>query len=100
MTKLNLPIVNAPTLICDLPLSKKKIKYRPFVVREQKVLLLAQESGEDEVIYATIRDVIKACTNGEVDLETLPITDLSWLFLQMKISSSGPEQKFNQDCTE
>jgi len=61
------------------------VNFRPFVIREMKSLLLAQESKDDKTIYASIKSVIKSCTNGEVDLEALPITDLAWLFLQMKI---------------
>lgn len=93
-----LPVVNSPSIGCDLPLLKKKIFFRPFVVREQKALLLAQQSNDEPTIYATIKDVINSCTNGEIDLDQLPVPDLSWLFLQMKIASSGAEQKMGIKC--
>jgi hypothetical protein len=69
-----------------------------MVVREQKALMLAQQSEDEDTIYATIREVIRGCTDGQVDLETMPIPDLSWLFLQMKISSAGAEQKISVKC--
>lgn len=93
-----LPYINSPALLCTLPLSKIKVQFRPFVVKEQKALLLAQQSEDEEVIYATIKEVIKSCTNNTVDLEKLPLTDLSYLFLQMKISSSGNDIKFKTTC--
>jgi hypothetical protein len=57
MTKKSLPIVSAPTLTLELPVSKVKAKYRPFVIKEQKALLLAQESNDVETITETIKSV-------------------------------------------
>src|SRR5437764_6722854 len=95
-----LPKVSTLKIKCDLPLSGKKVFFRPMKVREQKDLLLAQQSEDEDTIYATIREVINQCTFGDVDLETLPLPDLSWLFVQMKISSSGGEQKITVKCDE
>jgi hypothetical protein len=95
---MSLPKLNGPKIACTLPLSNKKIYFRPMVVREQKALMLAQQSEDEDTIYATIREVIRGCTDGQVDLETMPIPDLSWLFLQMKISSAGAEQKISVKC--
>lgn len=93
-----LPKVSTLKIKCDLPLSSKKVFFRPMKVREQKDLLLAQQSEDEDTIFATIREVINQCTFGEVDLQNLPLTDLSWLFVQMKISSSGGEQKIAVKC--
>lgn len=93
-----LPKVSTLKIKCDLPLSGKKVFFRPMKVREQKELLLAQQSEDEDTIYATIREVIHSCTFGEVDLDTLPLTDLSWLFIQMRISSVGAEQKISVTC--
>jgi hypothetical protein len=95
---MSLPKITGPKIACTLPLSGKKVYFRPMVVREQKALMLAQESQDEDTIYATIREVISGCTDGAVDLADMPITDLSWLFLQMKISSSGAEQKISVKC--
>jgi hypothetical protein len=97
---MSLPKIIGPKIACTLPLSNKKVYFRPMVVREQKALMLAQQSEDEDTIYATIREVILGCTDGAVDLETLPIADLSWLFLQMKMSSSGAEQKISVKCDE
>jgi hypothetical protein len=93
-----LPKVSTLKIKCDLPLSGKKVFFRPMKVREQKDLLLAQQSEDQDTIYETIRGVIHECTFGDVDLETLPLTDLSWLFIQMRISSAGAEQKVAVKC--
>jgi hypothetical protein len=95
---MSLPKLNGPKIACTLPLSNKKIYFRPMVVREQKALMLAQQSDDEDTIYATIREVIRGCTDGAADLATMPIPDLSWLFLQMKISSAGAEQKISVKC--
>lgn len=98
MSKKALPNISAPTLSCVLPISKIKIKYRPFVVREQKALLLAQQSGDMSVIYDTIKSVILSCSNNDVEFDKIPVADLSYFFLQMRIASVGPEIDFQLTC--
>lgn len=93
-----LPKINQPTLVTGLPISKQKVKYRPFVVREQQSLLLAQQSEEPESIYSTIEDVLESCTAGTVDLESVPLCDLSYLFLQIHIASVGQEITVTTPC--
>lgn len=93
-----LPKVSTPTLVLTLPLSKKRIEYRPFVVREQKALLLAQESRDNDTIMATIIDVIKSCSNSTLDPTSIPTADLAYFFVQLRIASVGPEIKFSVVC--
>jgi hypothetical protein len=61
-----LPILNTPTFEVDLPLSKKTIKYRPFLVKEEKVLLMALESQDQKQIMRAMHDIVDACTFNEV----------------------------------
>lgn len=99
-SKKPLPTINHPSLSIDLPLSKKKVKFRPFIVREQQVLLLANQSDDPDSIYATITDVLTSCTGGSVDLETISLCDLSYLFLQMHIASVGSDITLKTECED
>ena len=98
MNKKPLPSLVGPVLTCDLPISGQKVKYRPFVVKEQKALLLAQESNDTETIFNTIKSVILSCTDNTLDFSKVPIADLSYFFLQLRIASVGPEIDFVIPC--
>ena len=93
-----LPTVSAPTLVCTLPVSGVKLKYRPFVIREQKAMLLAQESKDADAIIETIKSVLSSCTHGELQFDKIPTADLGYFFLQLRIASAGPEVKFGIEC--
>lgn len=99
-TKKRLPTVSAPVMVLTLPVSGQKIKYRPFVIKEQKALLLAQESKDAETVLETIKEVISSCTNGTLEFTKVPTADLAYFFLQLRIASVGPEVKFSIPCTE
>lgn len=98
MSKPPLPNVTGPTLSCTLPVSGTKIKYRPFVVKEQKALLLAQQSDDLDIVYDTIKSVINTCSNGSVEFDKLSTADVSYFFLQLRIASVGPEVDFALKC--
>jgi DNA-directed RNA polymerase subunit M/transcription elongation factor TFIIS len=72
-----------------LPLSGKKVEYRPFVVREEKVLLMAAETKNEDSIHSAIREVVLACTGGKVDVTKIPLIDMEYLFLQLRSHSVG-----------
>lgn len=93
-----LPKVELPLLVDTLPISKVKITYRPFVVKEQKSLLLAQASEDQDSVFETICEIIKSCTNGTVDVTNTPYGDISWLFLKIANASVGPEHAINFVC--
>lgn len=95
-----LPFVSAPTLVATLPVSGIKIKYRPFVIKEQKALLLAQESKDPEVVLETIKSVITSCTDGTLEFTRVPTADLAYFFLQLRIASVGPEVRFSLACEQ
>lgn len=98
MSKKSLPIVSAPTMMVELPVSKRKVKYRPFVIKEQKALLLAQESNDADTVMETIKSVIHSCTNGTMEFDKVPTADLSYFFLQLRIASVGPDVRFSIKC--
>ena len=85
-----LPTIATPTFELTLPSNGKKIKYRPFLVKEEKVLILALEGGETTEITRSIKDVLKACilTRG-VKVDQLPTFDIEYLFLNIRGKSVG-----------
>jgi hypothetical protein len=84
MTKIILP-----TYICTLPSTGKKIKFRPFTIKEEKALLLALEENNILVVVEAIKNTIESCTNGSVNVDTSPYYDMEYLFLQIRSKSVG-----------
>lgn len=86
---MSLPMATAPTYDVVIPSTGKKIKYRPFLVKEEKALLIAQQSEDVSVMVDTLKNVIASCTLGKVDVEELAIFDLEYLFTQIRAKSVG-----------
>lgn len=84
-----LPVINTPTYDVIVPSTGEKVKYRPFLVREEKALLIAQQGEETDVMINTLKDIIKSCTLGKLDPEDLAIFDLEYLFTQIRSKSVG-----------
>jgi hypothetical protein len=80
-----LPRIDVPEYECVLPSNKKKVRFRPFLVKEQKLLLMASESVEVKDVVDSIKKVVKNCVLDEIDVETLPVFDLEFLFLNESI---------------
>ena len=85
-----LPKLNVPVYEAVLPSTEKVIKYRPFLVKEEKLLFTAQESGEEAVLPA-VKQIIKNCVQGEIDVDNLPIFDIEYVFLRLRAKSVGEE---------
>lgn len=85
-----LPKIDVPTYEIELPVSKKKIRYRPFLVKEQRNLLMAMESNESGSVHDAIRDILYNCTLTEdIDIEKLPIIDIEFYFINLRAKSVG-----------
>jgi hypothetical protein len=85
-----LPKIDVPIYEIELPVSKKKIKYRPFLVKEQRNLLMAMESSEASTIQQSVRDILYNCTLTEgIDIEKLPIIDVEYYFINLRAKSVG-----------
>jgi hypothetical protein len=85
-----LPKIDVPVYELDLPLSKKHIRFRPFLVKEQKNLLMAMESGDKQSIEQNVKQVLNNCTVTEgVDIEKLPVLDVEFYFLNLRARSVG-----------
>ena len=91
-----LPTIATPTYSLELPSTKKTIKYRPFLVKEEKLLVLALETENQKEITTAVKSVIKNCiqTRG-VKVETLPTFDIEYLFLNIRGKSVGEEVEVN-----
>jgi hypothetical protein len=87
---MTLPVLETPTYTCTQPSKPQvKITYRPFLVSEEKVLLMAQETGDPITMMEAMKSVIRVCTFGKVDPDKLTSFDLEFLFLKLRIKSVG-----------
>ncbi len=83
-----------------LPSTGEKIEFRPFLVKEEKALMLAQQSGKDSDIMRALKDVINACTFHKVKAETLPTFDLEYMFINLRAKSVGEVVDLNITCPD
>ena len=84
-----LPKIATPTYELVLPSTGKKIKYRPFLVKEEKVLVLALESEDVKQITNAIKAILKDCISTRIDVDSLPTFDIEYLFLNIRAKSVG-----------
>ena len=95
-----LPKIDAPVYELDLPLSGKHIRFRPFLVKEQKNLMMAMESDDKETIERNIRQVLTNCTVTQgIDVDSLPVIDVEYYFLNLRARSVGEVVENKYVCT-
>ena len=95
-----LPILETATYELTLPSADVKVKYRPFLVKEEKVLLQALEANDDVEIKNAIKDIVSTCTFGQVDAGKLPTFDLEYIFLQIRAKSVGETATIRLLCPD
>ena len=96
-----LPKISTPTYELELPSTGQTIKYRPFLVREEKLLVLALESEDSKQITTAIKTVIKNCIETKnIKVESLPTFDIEYLFLNIRGKSVGEEIEVNIICPD
>jgi len=96
-----LPKIATPTYELELPSTGKPINYRPFLVKEEKLLVLALESEDNKQITTAIKTVIKSCISTKgIKVETLPTFDIEYLFLNIRGKSVGEELEVNIICPD
>lgn len=96
-----LPKISTPTYELELPSTGQTIKYRPFLVREEKLLVLALESEDNKQITTAIKTVIKNCVETKnIKIESLPTFDIEYLFLNIRGKSVGEEIELNIICPD
>ena len=96
-----LPKISTPTYELEIPSTKKKIRYRPFLVKEEKILIIAMESQSDTEIANAVKDVLSTCilTKG-VKVDTLSTFDIEYLFLNIRGKSVGEDVEVLVTCPD
>ena len=95
-----LPKLGYPTFELELPSTGKTIKYRPFLVKEEKVLLMALESKDEKQVVSAVKDLIKNCVITRIKVDTLPSFDLEYLFLKIRGASIGENITLTVTCLD
>ena len=95
-----LPDIVTPTYELVVPSTKKKIKYRPFLVKEQKILIIAMESQDEVQILDAIKNILKNCIISRLKIDDLALFDIEYLFLQIRARSISEEIKLKITCPD
>ncbi len=95
-----LPKLNTPQYQLELPSTGGKIKYRPFLVKEQKLLMMAQESENETEVSDAISSIITSCTEGVIDAKNSPLFDVEYVFLQLRAKSVGESAEVKVKCPD
>ena len=98
---MSLPVLNTPKYQLEQPSTGEKITYRPFLVKEQKVIMMAQEANDSNLMMNSIGEIIKTCTFGKISRpETLPIFDIEYMFLMIRSKSVGSTIDLKVTCPD
>ena len=84
-----LKLVTLPTYTATLPSTGQVIHFRPFVVKEEKIMLIALESKDPAQIINSIRNVLQSCIIEKIDVDSIPYFDMEYLFIQLRMRSMG-----------
>ena len=97
---MSLPKLNSPVYEAILPSTEKVIKFRPFLVKEEKVLLTAMEDGSQTALMNAIKTILKNCVQGKINVDRLPLFDIEYLFLKLRSKSVGEISEIGLKCTD
>ena len=95
-----LPRIDVPTYELVVPSTDEKVKYRPFLVKEEKLLLIALESGKNEDILRGVKDIVDACTFNKLKLGDMPMFDVEYIFLQIRSKAVGEVSTLRVLCKD
>ena len=95
-----LPKLETPTYEMEVPSTKEKVKFRPFLVKEQKMLMIAQESKDPNMMANTMCQLIESCVEGMKDVHLMPTFDIEFMFLQLRTVSVGSEIELEMLCQD
>ena len=95
-----LPKLNTPTYELEVPSTDEKIKYRPFLVKEEKILMIAMESKDNAQIVNAVKDIVTSCTFDELNIATMPMFDVEYIFLNIRAKSVGEISKLKILCPD
>ena len=95
-----LPRVNTPDYTLELPSTGEKIKYRPFLVKEQKILMMAQDTKDETQLADAMGTLVSSCTYGTLDASTSPLFDIEYVFLKIRSKSVGSKVDLMVVCPD
>ena len=95
-----LPKLTTPTYELEIPSTDEKISYRPFLVKEEKILLMAMESGKNEDIINAVKQIVSECTFNKLKVGTMPMFDIEYIFLNIRAKSIGEAIKVRVTCPD
>ena len=95
-----LPKINVPTYELEVPSTKDKITYRPFLVKEEKILLLAMEESDEAHIARALKQIVANCTFDSLDVNVMPLFDLEYIFLNIRAKSVGETADLKLLCPD
>ena len=95
-----LPKLTTPTYELELPSTDEKIKYRPFLVKEEKILMMAMESKNSTDIVQAVKDIVNECTFNKVNIDQMPMFDVEYIFLNIRAKSVGEVSKLKLLCPD
>ena len=95
-----LPKLEVPVYELTVPSTDEKIKYRPFLIKEEKILLIAMESGESEDVIQAVKQIVSECTFNKLKLGSMPMFDVEYIFLQIRSKSVGEVSKLKILCRD
>lgn len=95
---MNIPMIKLPTYELTLPSTQETIQYRPYTVREEKILVMAMQSNDDQQIKTAMSDIVKNCTFDKVDIDTFPMFDVQYVFLKLRCKSVGEVSEVTVSC--
>jgi hypothetical protein len=95
-----LPKLTTPTYELEIPSTDEKIKYRPFLVKEEKILMMAMESKASADITQAVKDIVSECTFNKVDISNMPMFDVEYIFLNIRSKSVGEVSKLKLLCPD
>lgn len=93
-----LPKLDVPIYELKLPLLDKVVRYRPFLVKEEKILLMAMESNDEKAVVDAVKQIVNNCCVDNIDVDILPIVDLEYLFLNLRARSVGEVVELQYKC--
>ena len=95
-----LPKLTTPTYELEIPSTDEKIKYRPFLVKEEKILMMALESKTEKDITQAVKDIVKECTFDKINIDNMPMFDVEYIFLNIRSKSVGEVSKLKILCPD
>ena len=95
-----LPKLTSPTYELEIPSTDEKIKFRPFLVKEEKILMMAMESKKSADIVQAVKEIVEECTFNKINISDMPMFDIEYVFLQIRSKSVGEVSKIRVLCPD